>query len=51
MDNQLGCDLFHEIGFFNESDTLESCSILIYSQLEMGLYTQLVWREVAKIKR
>jgi len=28
------------IGFFNEADTLESSSILIYSESMTGLYTQ-----------
>ncbi len=28
------------IGFLNEADTLESSSILIYSELHTGLYTQ-----------
>ncbi len=37
------CNLmFCAIGFFNEAATLESSSILIYSQLQVGLYTQLV---------
>jgi len=36
---------FRAIGFFKEADTLESSSILIYSELQTGLYTQLVWRE------
>ena len=32
--------IFHEIGFFNEADTLESSSILIYSHLmQENLYT------------
>jgi len=36
---------FHAIGFFNEADTLESSSILIYSQLQMGFYTEMVgWK-------
>jgi hypothetical protein len=30
------------IGFFNEADTLESSSILIYSKLRAVLYTQLI---------
>jgi len=32
---------FHEIGVFNEDDTLESSSILIYSQKEQSIYIQL----------
>jgi hypothetical protein len=32
--------MFHAIGFYNEADTLESSSILIYSQAMAGLYTQ-----------
>jgi len=35
---------FRTIGFFNEADTLESSSILIYSELQTGLYTQWVYR-------
>ncbi len=31
---------FRAIGFFNEADTLEFSSILIYSQSMAGLYTQ-----------
>jgi hypothetical protein len=32
--------IFHEIGFFNEADTLDSSSILIYSHLmQENLYT------------
>jgi len=33
--------LFCETGFFNEADTLESISILIYSELHTGLYTMI----------
>ncbi len=33
---------FCAIGFFNEADMLESSSMLIYSQLQMGLYTEMV---------
>ncbi len=40
--------LFHWV--FNEADTLESSSILIYSQLQMGSYTQLGQREAALIQ-
>ncbi len=36
--------------FFNEADKLESSSMLIYSMLQMGLYTQFVWREAALLK-
>ncbi len=32
--------MFHAIGFFNEADTFESSSVLIYSELLTGLYTQ-----------
>jgi hypothetical protein len=32
---------FHAIEFFNEADTLEFSSILIYSQSKAGLYTLL----------
>jgi hypothetical protein len=42
--------IFHAIGFFNEADTLESSTILIYSKFQMGLYTQIDWREAAVIK-
>ncbi len=31
---------FRAIGFFNEADTLESSSILIYSFQEQSIYTQ-----------
>jgi hypothetical protein len=31
---------FRAVGFFNEADMLESSSILIYSELTAGLYTQ-----------
>jgi hypothetical protein len=34
--------IFCAIVFFNEADILESSSILIYSQIHMGLYTQMV---------
>ncbi len=42
--------LFHAIGFFNEADTLESSSILIYSELHAGLFTQRIGRDAALIK-
>jgi hypothetical protein len=42
---------FCAIGVFNEADTLESSSILIYSQLQTGLYIQLCWQDAALIKR
>jgi hypothetical protein len=32
--------IFGAIGFYNEANTLESCSILTYSQSIAGLYTQ-----------
>ncbi len=32
--------MLRAMGFFNEADILESSSILIYSHLQMGLYTQ-----------
>jgi hypothetical protein len=41
---------FRAIGFFNEADTLESSSILIYSDLQTGLYRGLSWHEAALIK-
>jgi hypothetical protein len=41
---------FRAIGFFNEADTLESSSILIYSELQTGLYTQWCWLEAVSIK-
>ncbi len=31
---------FRAIGFFNEADTLESSSLLIYSESHTSLYTQ-----------
>ena len=43
-------DIFHAIGFFNEADMLESCSILIYSKSQTSLYTELGWHEAALIK-
>jgi len=39
-----------KIGFFKEADTLESSSMLIYSELQMGLYTQWVWLKATLIK-
>ncbi len=41
---------FYAIGFSNEPDTLESTSILIYSELHAGLYTQWIWLDAALIK-
>jgi hypothetical protein len=41
---------FRAIGFFNEADTFESSSILIYSELQMGLYTLLGQQEAVLIK-
>ncbi len=41
---------FCAIGVFNEADTLESSAILIYSQLQMGLYAQNGWLEAVVIK-
>jgi len=35
---------FRANGVFNEADTLESSSILIYSESHMSLYTQMVGR-------
>jgi hypothetical protein len=32
--------IFHAIGFYNEADTLESSSTLIYSEKEQSIYTQ-----------
>jgi hypothetical protein len=34
--------IFAQMGFFNDADTLESSSMLIYSKLGAGLYTQRV---------
>jgi hypothetical protein len=42
--------IFRAIGFFNEADTLESSSMLIYSELQAGLYTRWIWPEAALIK-
>jgi hypothetical protein len=41
---------FRAIGFFNEADIVESSSILVYSELPKGLYTQLGGHEVALIE-
>ncbi len=41
---------FCAIGFFNEADTLESSSILIYSELHASLYTKIIGRDDALIK-
>jgi hypothetical protein len=35
---------------YNKADRLESSSIQIYPELQMGLYTQLGWYETALIK-
>ncbi len=35
------------LGFYNEADTYETSSILIYSQLQTGLYTQCCWQDSA----
>ncbi len=42
--------LFPAIGFFNEADTLESSSILIYSFQEQSIYTQKGRHEAVPIK-
>jgi hypothetical protein len=42
---------FHAIGFFNEADTLESSSMLIYSFQEQSIYTQMICHEATYIKR
>ncbi len=39
------------IGFFNEADTLESSSILIYSELRAGLYSQWIGLDAISVKR
>ncbi len=36
----LWSEYVHAFGFFNEPDTLDSSSMLIYSELLAGLYTQ-----------
>jgi hypothetical protein len=41
---------FEEIGFYNEANTLESNSILIYSELRAGLYTQWIGLDAILIK-
>ncbi len=38
------------IGLCNEADTLESSSILIYSQLQTGFYTHIGQQEAELIK-
>ncbi len=38
------------LGFFNEADTLESNSVLIYLQSTTGLYTRKVWWDAVYIK-
>ncbi len=38
------------MGFFNEADTLESSSILIYSGQEQSIYMQKVWHKAIFIK-
>jgi hypothetical protein len=35
---------------YNEADRLETSSILIYSTLEQGIYTQNGWQEAMSIK-
>ena len=42
--------LFLAIEFYNEADTLESSSILIYSQSKAGLCTQWGWHDAVQIK-
>ena len=42
--------LFCAMGFFNEADTLESSSILIYSHFRQSLYTQKDWPNAELIK-
>jgi hypothetical protein len=41
---------FRAIGFFNEADTLETSSILIYSKLRAVLYTQSIAMDAVLIK-
>jgi hypothetical protein len=41
---------FRAIGFYNEADTLESSSILIYSQFSQSLYTWKDWQDAELIK-
>jgi len=43
---------FHAIGFFNEADTLESSSALIYSRAKQtqSIYTQNGWHTTMLIK-
>ncbi len=40
----INLQLFCAVGFVNEADTFESSSILIYSELQTGLFALLVWR-------
>jgi hypothetical protein len=42
--------IHHAIVFYNEADTLEYSSLLIYSQLQTGLYTQINWQEAMFIE-
>ncbi len=42
--------MFCAIEFFGEADILESSSILIYSELPTGLYTNLAWLEAASME-
>ncbi len=42
---------FRAVGFFSEADTLESSSILIYSELRAGLYTHPIGWDAILIKR
>jgi hypothetical protein len=42
---------FCEIGFYNEADTLESSSVLIYSQKEQSIYTHGDWHDAVYIKK
>jgi hypothetical protein len=46
----LNFDKFCAIGVFNEADILESSSILIYSELQAGLCTQLCGMDATLIK-
>jgi len=43
--------MFPAIGFFIVADTLESSSILIYSEIKAGLYTQETGLDTVLIKR
>ncbi len=49
LEYQSRLEKFCAIGFFNESDTLQSSSMLIYSALHPGLYTQRIGRDAALI--